>query len=41
MELSKLFDATMRFALSLRSAVSSTSTGALPGPTPNAGLPER
>jgi len=41
MELSKLLEATMRFAASFRSAVSSTTTGALPGPTPKAGLPER
>ena len=40
-ELSNDFEATMRLAASLMSALSSTSTGALPGPTPIAGLPER
>ena len=40
MELSKLLLSTMRRAAAARSAVASTSTGTLPGPTPMAGFPE-
>ena len=40
MELSKLLLSTIRRAAWARSAVASTSTGTLPGPTPIAGLPE-
>ena len=39
-ELSKAFESTMQRAARGRSAVASTSTGTLPGPTPSAGLPD-
>jgi hypothetical protein len=39
-ELSKLLLSTIRRAALARSAVASTSTGTLPGPTPMAGVPE-
>jgi len=39
-ELSKLLLSTIRLAVLARSAVASTSTGTLPGPTPIAGVPE-
>src|SRR4051812_28003691 len=41
MELSKLLDSISSLAAVATSAVWSTSTGTLPGPTPSAGLPER
>ena len=41
MELSKALLSAIRRAASGRSAVASTSTGTLPGPTPSAGFPER
>src|SRR3954468_20821946 len=40
-EWSKTFESTMLAAAFARSAVSSTTTGGLPGPTPIAGVPER
>ncbi len=40
-ELSNALLAAMRRAAAARSAVASTSTGTLPGPTPSAGLPDR
>ena len=39
-ELSKLLLSTIRLAALARSALASTSTGTLPGPTPSAGVPE-
>ena len=41
MELSKLFESISRRAAAARSAVRSTSAGTFPGPTPQAGFPER
>ncbi len=38
MELSKLFDSTIRLAAASMSALASTRAGALPGPTPIAGI---
>ena len=40
-ELSNALLSTIRCAAAARSAVASTRTGTLPGPTPRAGLPER
>jgi hypothetical protein len=39
-ELSKLLEPMMRLAAAFRSALASTKAGALPGPTPIAGLPD-
>src|SRR3954451_17516542 len=40
-ELSNDLESTIHWAAARRSAVASTSTGTLPGPTPSAGVPER